>query len=187
MLSASARDNGGYVTPFNYVAAVIAGGTVESLIAGVFFEIPETRVQSGLSRFSITAVKCFPFILARNIGTTIAPAYIITRKINDESAATLDTTSSKISEVEVWAKAISKTLTMSTIVAILASPLQGVAARVMQEQTIQDAWTNTKADFKWENKSITFLRVFTRAVYTGITGSAITAAYLVADKLFQTK
>ena len=184
MLSTSAQKNGGHVTPLDYIAAVIAGGTVESIVAGIFIEIPETRIQSGLSRFSIRAINCFPFILARNIGTTIAPAYIITHKINDQNAD-VHNNSRNTSEMQAWSQAIAKTLTMSTAVAIIASPLQGVAARVIQEQSVKEAWVNTKDDFMWENKSTTLLRVLTRALYTGITGCAITTAYLVGEKLYK--
>merc|ERR1711871_187917 len=99
-------------------------------------------VQSGLSRFSLGAVKCFPFLLGRNIGTTIAPLYVVQQEMNRKGtgAATAgdDLGSDSDGELQKWSSALGRTLAMSTIVAVMASPLQGVAARVIQEQTLAD-------------------------------------------------
>ena len=72
-------------------------------------------------------------------------------------------------------------------VAAAAAPFQGVVARVMQEQSIAQSIQNTRNDFRWENRKMTFLRVATRACFTGCTGVAITTAFIIAKKLGQDK
>lgn len=197
VLSSSAANNNGRVDMGQYFGAVLAGGLAETMLAGVLIEIPETRVQSGFSRFSVQAVKSFPFVLLRNFMTTVSPTYIIMRRINAEaeSAASWDRLGDggekHLKNIPLqntpreWGVAIGSTLAMSTTVAILAAPIQGVAARVMQEQSISDAIKNTKGDFLWVNRKMTVARVVTRALYTGITGSAITIAYLTVKNFLE--
>lgn len=181
LLGAAAKKNGGTVTRTDQVLAVVAGGTAETTIAGLLIEIPETRIQSGLSRFSMAAWKCFPFLLARNIGTTIGPTLVISENINKASEIA-NSGAPKRSETQVWTSALANTIFMSGVVAVVLSPFQGVAARVIQEQTISHAYQNMKTEFRWENRYMTLLRVATRAAYTGVTGCAITSAFLVGEK-----
>jgi hypothetical protein len=151
----------------SYWTAVFAGSLAETLLAGVFIEIPETRVQSGFPRYSRHAVKCFPFVLCRNFMTALSPTYFVMLRINEPD-----------DKEPEWLTTIGRTFCLSTIVAIACAPIQGVSTRVIQEQTVVDAIKNTRGDFRWASRKVTFARVFSRALYTGITGSAITLAYL---------
>ena len=181
LLTAAAQRNGGTVTRMDQLGAIVAGGMAETTIAGLLIEIPETRIQSGLRRFSMQALKCFPFLLCRNIGTTIGPTLVISESINKTSKSKLGDVPRR-TEGEVWRGALCNTVLMSGVVAVVLAPFQGVAARVIQEQTIAQAWANMKTEFRWENRHMTSLRVISRAAYTGITGCAITAAFLVGEK-----
>ncbi len=177
VLSRSAdRAQDGLVTWGSYWTAVFAGSLAETLLAGVFIEIPETRVQSGFPRFSRHAVKSFPFVLCRNLMTCLSPTYFVMLRINDPNPENTETE---------WLATIGRTFCLSTIVAIACAPIQGVSTRVIQEQTVLDAVKNTRGDFLWANRHLTFARVFSRALYTGITGSAITLAFLGSQVLFK--
>jgi len=191
----------GLITAGTFWAAVVMGGTAESLLAGVLIEIPETRIQSGLSRFSSRAIKSFPFILIRNCMTAISPTFVIMQTMNLKRQQQLDRGGGggggwesglykqpqqpeKATAAEVQ-QAILRTLAMSTSVAVLASPVQGISTRLIQEQSLTSAVSNTKADFRWENKGTTAARVLSRALYTGFTGTAITIAFLTGRAFFE--
>ena len=158
-----------HIDAADYCKSIFLGGLAETILAGVAFEIPETRIQSGFSRFSMKALNCFPFLLARNVLTTVSPAYVIMQQMNskaeenervvspqkqdidkDEKSSekqkkqkliALGTSAQQEqgSEISVYAGMLARTMAMSTGVAIAAAPFQGVVARVMQEQTITQA------------------------------------------------
>jgi hypothetical protein len=200
LTSSAASQPNGLITAGTFLTAVVAGGTAETFLAGVLVEIPETRVQSGLSHFSFSAIRSFPFILFRNCMTAISPTFIIMQTMNLKRQQQLDRATweengaSNLEKQQIplkataaeWRQAILRTLALSTSVAVLASPIQGISTRLIQEQTLKSAITNTKADFRWENKSTTIARVFARALYTGCTGSAITIAFLTGRAYFET-
>jgi hypothetical protein len=208
------NENNGIITAGNFCAAVCLAATAESLLAGVLVEIPETRIQSGLSRYSFSAIKSFPFILIRNCLTAISPTFIIMHTMNAKRQQELDRNSNnggtweaknrnennlyKISKYQPeekekkekatsseWQQAIFRTLGLSTSIAILVSPIQGISSRIIQEQSLTSAISNTRADFRWENKSTTIARVLSRALYTGFTGTAITIAFLTGKTYFE--
>lgn len=161
LLTKASKDNEGIITTTNFIKAVFAGGLAESVLAGLLIEVPETRVQSGLSRYSFAAMKSFPFLLSRNILTAISPCYFIMQNINNNHQMNDKKTRSE------WTNAIGRTLALSITIAVIASPLQGVVARTMQEQDLWPAIQNTRKDFLWVNRHLTFARVATRAMYTG--------------------
>lgn len=199
LTSSAASQPNGIITAGTFLTAVLAGGTAETFLAGVLVEIPETRVQSGLSRFSFNAVRSFPFILFRNCMTAISPTFIIMQTMNlkrqqqldraaweEKGASGLDKQQTPLKATPAeWRQAILRTLAMSTSVAVLMSPIQGISSRLIQEQSLKSAISNTRADFRWENKSTTIARVFSRALYTGCTGSAITVAFLTGRAYFE--
>jgi hypothetical protein len=165
------------ITIQDFWKACLAASAAETIIAGVPFEIPETRVQSGFSKFSWHCAKAVPFIYFRNVVTTIAPAYFIREEMLRGGQ---DGGSSK--EEKGWGAAIAATAGMSCSLAILVSPMQGIVGRILQEESVSVSIKNSIRDFDLRDplrRRLTFLRVGTRSMAVTTTGLSITLAYLV--------
>jgi len=176
---------------FQYLAGVCAGAGAETVMAGLPFEIPETRVQSGLSNYSLHCLKVIPFMFVRNVLTTVAPCYVVFEELNKElhnerspGSNLADKANTKMHEEVPWHMLLFKTLYTSFVMASIASPVQGVVGRILQEQNPMEAIKNTMADFTWENRARTGLRVVSRATANSMTGLAITSGYLIGKQYF---
>ena len=177
---------------WDYSAAILVASAAETLIAGIPFEVPETRLQSGFSRYSWHCVKAIPFMYMRNAVTCVAPAYFcreemlrahdckgvggakLTASNNDYKIAKTETQGS-------WYSAIGKTGLMSFCMAVIGSPIQGVVSRILQEENVAKACRNALRDFNFKDpkkRALTALRVATRASANSITGISITVAFL---------
>lgn len=172
----------GDVTLWDLGKAVVIAAGVETVIAGVPFEIPETRVQSGFSTFSWHSIKVLPFMYVRNVITCIAPAYFIRQEmLKGKSTTTKFSEGEEEKGIKTWGGALVRTGAMSFAIASLGSPIQGIAARILQEESVAAATRGAFRDFDLKDpkkRVLTFMRVGSRAAANGITAVAITTAYL---------
>ena len=174
----------GTITMWDMWKAVIIASGVETIVAGVTFEIPETRVQSGFSNYSWHCAKVLPFMYARNVVTCIAPVYFI----RDEMLKKGDGRMNHYKEqqnaekgIGTWGGALVRTGTMAFAIASMSSPIQGIVARILQEQSVISATRGALLDFDFrdpQKRTLTLMRVSSRAAANGITAVAITTAYL---------
>lgn len=176
---------------FQYMSGVCAGAGAETVMAGLPFEIPETRVHSGLSNYSLHCLKVIPFMFLRNVLTTVAPCYVVFEELNKElhnertvGLLNIGNVNTGMHEQVPWYMLLVKTLYTSFTMASLASPVQGVVGRILQEQNPMDAIKNTMTDFTWKNRHRTGLRVVSRATANSMTGLAITSGYLLGKQYF---
>lgn len=196
------------ISLLDYLRAILVASAAETFIAGIPFEVPETRVQSGFSRYSWHCIKAVPFMYVRNVITCVAPAYFCreemllehqskvksgwgsegdcaagSEKVGDESKGVRSGRLSAKRGRGSWASAIGYTGLMSFCMAVLGSPVQGIVGRILQEEGVTSACRNALRDFNLndpQKRTVTALRVASRASANAITGISITVAFLFA-------
>ena len=172
----------GDITMWDMWKSIILASGAETIIAGVTFEIPETRVQSGFSNYSWHCIKVLPFMYARNLVTCIAPVYFI----RDEMLKKADIARSSQQQstekgIRGWGGALTRTGAMAFAIASMSGPIQGVVARILQEESVGSACRNALKDFHFrdpQKRTLTLMRIGSRAAANSITAMAITIAYL---------
>jgi hypothetical protein len=183
MVMKTEYDRKGDVNMADLMKAVVLAAGAETFLAGVPFEIPETRVQSGFSVFSWHSIKVLPFMYLRNVVTCIAPAYFIRQGMLKENSGGFKSANKGETQrgVKSWGGTLLQTGAMSFAIASLGSPIQGIVARILQEESVSSATRGAFRDFDFKDprkRSLTLMRVGSRAAANGITAIAMTTAYL---------